>query len=215
MGYLSEILNSLRSFYPDEYNMLEYLASGDTDTFSDLAKYSPAYVDHLIGYGIVVRRGNDFEFSFNAVAGAVKANLTSVKDPSLEQRRQEIGRRRNVIEEEIRSFLCRSAARLSDEEWSKRFSVCMSAGRRTQLGLLNRRDAFSRTRSPLYFMELLQFVRLCGEFDDGEAPLERVLSAMQDVNQHRIDAHAGSIADSDYVKLIQSIEILESAFLPP
>jgi hypothetical protein len=196
--------------------MIEYLAMGEVDTFSDLAKYSPSYVEHLIGYGIVVRRGDDFEFSFDAVAGAVKANISNAKESPPEQKRQEIGRRRNIIEEEIRSFLYRSAVRLTDERWSERLSTCVSSNRRLELGLLNRRDAFSRTKSPLYFAELLKFVGSCNEFDDSTTPpLRSVLSAMNTVNRHRIDAHAKGITDPDYLELMRSMELLESAFLPP
>jgi hypothetical protein len=104
VGYLNEILNSLGSFYPDEYTMLEYLATDDSSAFSELAEYSPADVEHLIGYGIVVRRGDDYEFAFDAIAETVKADLRHGKRSSLEEKRQEIGRRRNAIEEEIRSL---------------------------------------------------------------------------------------------------------------
>lgn len=215
-GYLAEILNSLGSFYPDEYTMLEYLAKGETGTFSELATYSPTYVEHLIGYGIVVRRGDDYEFSFDAVAGAVKANLNSAKDSSLEHKRQEVGRRRNILEEEIRSFLYRSTVRLSDEAWSERFSACVSKNRKLELGPLNRRDAFSRVRSPLYFTELLRFIELSNEFnDDGTPPLSSVLAAMNVVNKYRIDAHAKGITDPEYAELIRSMELLEGAFVPP
>jgi hypothetical protein len=216
MGYLNEILNSLRSFYPDEYNMLEYLALDEKDTFADLAAYSPAFVEHLIGYGIVIRRGDDHEFSFNAVAGAVKANLTTVKDSTLEEKRQEVGRRRNTLEEEIRSFLYRSAVRLSDETWSQRLSDCLSKNRLSELGVLSRRTAFSKTKSPLYFTELLKFVEVSNEFDKNTIPtLSQVLSSMHLVNKNRIDAHAGDITDSDFVELMQSMELLEGTFLPP
>jgi hypothetical protein len=216
-GYLNEILNSLQKFYPDEYAMLEYLATENTEDFGELARCSPADVEHLIGYGIVVRRGDYFEFSFDAVAGAVKENLSHAnKGTSLEQKRQEISHRRNVIEEEIRSFLYRSAERLSDEAWQQRYSLCVMSNRKENLGSLKRREAFSKRNSPLYFTELLKFVQLCDEFDDDDPnSLKNILSAMNTVNQYRIDAHAKSISDSSYIELIKSIELLESTFLPP
>ena len=37
-----------------------------------MADYSPEYVEHLMGYGLVVRRQDDYEFAFDAVADAVK-----------------------------------------------------------------------------------------------------------------------------------------------
>ena len=111
VGYLKEIMHSLQTFYPEEYSMLEYLSASDTVTFLELAKYSADYIEHLIGYGIIVRREDDFEFAFDVVASAVMANFSGTSDVSLESKRREISRRRNVIEEEIRSFLYRSYAR--------------------------------------------------------------------------------------------------------
>jgi len=215
MGYLNETLNSLQAFYPEEHQMLEYLASGDTQTFASLAEYSPSYVEHLIGYGIVVRRGDDFEFSFDAVLETIKRNLLRNKQTSLEQKREEISRRRNTLEEEIRSFLYRSASRLSDEAWAEQFSKYVSQARKAVLGSLNRREAFSRTKSPLYFTELLKAVQLCGEFSESETPLTQILSHMNTVNSLRIDAHAKGIMESEYNELIRSIEVLEGIFLPP
>jgi hypothetical protein len=113
VGYLNEIMNSLQTFYPDEYSMLEYLSNGEVNTFLELAEYSTDYIEHLIGYGIIVRRGDDYEFAFDLVASAIKANLNREKDTSLEHKRREISRRRNVVEEEIRSFLFRSYIRLN------------------------------------------------------------------------------------------------------
>jgi hypothetical protein len=162
-----------------------------------------------------VRRGDDFEFAFDAIAETVKANFLRANRPSLEEKRKEVSRRRNTLEEEIRSFLYRSSVRLGDEVWSVRFSTCVSANRKTQLGILNRREAFSKTNSPLYFMELLKFVQSCGEFNDSAISLDQILSAMHAVNLHRIDAHAKDITEADYTKLIQSMEILEGIFLAP
>ena len=76
-------------FYPDELNMIEYLARGDTVSFSELADYAPAYVEHLLGYGIVVRRGKDFEFAFDAVREAVTARFESPKKLHLTEKWRE------------------------------------------------------------------------------------------------------------------------------
>ena len=76
-GYMREILNTLKAFYPDEYDMIEYLARAERATFSEMANYNPAYTEHLIGYGLIVRRGDDYEFAFAAVEEAVKKTLTS------------------------------------------------------------------------------------------------------------------------------------------
>jgi hypothetical protein len=64
-------------------------------------------------------------------------------------------------------------------------------------------------------VELLKFVQYSGELStDGSSDMS-VSAAMDFVNQYRIDAHAKNISDGDYERLIRSLELLESIFLPP
>jgi hypothetical protein len=195
--------------------MLEYLANGEKTFFSELAEHSPAYAEHLIGYGIVVRRGSDFEFTFDAVAGAVKASTSDAKPHSREQKRQEISRRRNIVEEEIRSFLYRTMNRLDQDAWLNLFHGNITAARKSQLGVLSRREAFSKTKSPLYFVELLKLIQSCGELDNTETRLTEILSAMNVVNTARIDAHAKDISDNEFAVVTRALELLENVFVPP
>src|ERR1019366_4353018 len=92
-----------KKFYPDEHSMLEYLAKNDVATFADLYHFNPAYVEHLIGYGLVVRRGDDYEFGFDAIAESVKANFVKPPTSGLDERWREISSRRNRLEGEIRT----------------------------------------------------------------------------------------------------------------
>ena len=150
-SYLTEILSSLRIFYPDEYAMLEYLAGGEMVEFAALAALSESFVEHLVGYGIVVRRADDFEFSFELVREAMTAGLHRNETLTLEKMRLEISRRRNVVEEEIRSFLFRSTIGLDPERWEEMVKSCITAARRSDLGLINRREAFFTKRQPSLF----------------------------------------------------------------
>lgn len=215
ISYLNEILASLKAFYADEYAMLEYLARDDAKTFQEMANFSTAYVEHLIGYGIITRRDKDYEFAFDLVESFVKSTLSSNAETSLEEKWKEISRRRNDVETEIRGFLFRSYMRVSDEIWAGKYNSAISEKRRETLGKLTRREAFSRTQSPLFFSELLRFVKECGEFEHSNVPLATVISAMDAVNKQRIDAHAKDISENDYLALTQSLEILEGVFLPP
>jgi hypothetical protein len=138
--YMGDILATLKTFYPAEYDMIEYLAAGEVDSFRDLAKYDAAYVEHLIGYGLVVRRGDDFEFAFDAIAEATKKSLAKEK-PSLADRWGEINKRRNRIEEEIRGALYQWAMRLTSTEWNESVRACLTATRFDQVGALTRQEA--------------------------------------------------------------------------
>lgn len=50
--YCRHVVSELRQFYPDEYSMLEMLASGQTSDFIEFARY-PEYTKHLESYGLL------------------------------------------------------------------------------------------------------------------------------------------------------------------
>lgn len=214
-GYMREILENLKSFYPDEYAMLEYLARSNAATFKEMAEYSAEYVEHLRGYGLVIRRGDDYEFGFDAVAEAVKRSLTDVNHLSREDKWRLIGGRRNTLEQEIRGALYRWAVKLSPDDWSKCLDVCITRQRLDQLGAIKCRDAFSRNSSPLYFIELLKVIQYSGEFASSAASPEDISAALNAINKFRIDAHAKDISDTDYETLNNAFGLLEDVFLPP
>jgi hypothetical protein len=214
-SYIQQVINSLAEFYPDELNMIEYLALGNNASFIELAHYSPAYVEHLLGYGIILRRGADFEFAFDAVKDAVTARFRSPEKLNLAEKWLEVSERRNKIEAELRSFLFVVLGRIDNSDWEQILRRSLSERRRLDLGHLSRREAFSRTGSPLYFVELLKLVEYSGAFDPKRDPLREILDAMRVVNELRIDAHAKEIDDRRYLELRDSLSLLESVFAPP
>lgn len=52
MFYCRHVVSELKQFYPDEYEMLEFLASGQIHDFMELASY-PEYTKHLQSYGLL------------------------------------------------------------------------------------------------------------------------------------------------------------------
>ncbi len=52
MFYCRHVVSELHQFYPDEYEMLELLASGQSSSFTELAVY-PEYTKHLESYGLL------------------------------------------------------------------------------------------------------------------------------------------------------------------
>ena len=50
--YCRHVVSELQDFYPDEYDVLEYLASGQVQAFLEFATY-PEFVSHLQSYGLI------------------------------------------------------------------------------------------------------------------------------------------------------------------
>ena len=106
--YMSMILAVLTEFYKDEYTMLTYLALGDVDFFNTLAKDSPEYVAHLVGYGIISRNqdGTGYDFRMDAIQKHLESrNRYKKLSLTLEEKRQEISQRRNDLELKLRDII--------------------------------------------------------------------------------------------------------------
>ena len=210
-NYVQEILDGLGAFYPEEYEMLEYLAKGERDKFRAVADEFPEFVEHAMGYGIITRRGDEHEFLFDAVRDAILHRERGSE--SIELRRAEVNRRRNKLEEEIRVALFHATKSLTADEWADLCRRCIPK-QIDRIGLVGVRELFSKTQSPLYFLDLMAFVTEIGGFFD-EKIASKVRSAFDTVNRLRIDAHAKSISDAEYSEWNGSMTLLEDIFLPP
>ena len=56
-SYFGHIVSEIKQFYPDEYEMLEILASGQTDDFIELS-HTNEFIQHLLAYGLISYRNN-------------------------------------------------------------------------------------------------------------------------------------------------------------
>ena len=65
--YFEMLLDVLQEFYPLEYEMLCYLAAGDTATFKYFATEDYSMVQHLIGYGIINKLDENYDFKMDVI----------------------------------------------------------------------------------------------------------------------------------------------------
>ncbi len=200
-SYMQDVLRVLKKFYPDEYHMLEYLAVGDDINFYDIAKEYPEMVEHALGYGVLIQREEEYTFNFVEIKGAIEKEVP--KSQTLEDRRNEITQRRNVLEEQIRSHLF---------FWSQRNSrdfvedICISCVGDEKFVRAQKefRILFGRRNSPLYLIDLLKILKrvdICGERSD-------LFQCIDIVNKFRIDAHPKNILDSEYQQLEEAFRTL-------
>lgn len=57
--YCSHVVSELKQFYPDEYDLLEILATGQIHDFTELAAY-PEYTKHLYEYGLLEKNEHGY-----------------------------------------------------------------------------------------------------------------------------------------------------------
>lgn len=204
--YLEMILQVLIDWYPDEYEMISYLAQGDFETFNDFAREHSSYTKHLVGYGLLQQSPHGFTFNIESIKDYLEAkkkyhriNLTE------EEKIDEISNRRNKIEAGLRIIL-KNALKQS-------FGKKKAGGRVLSSLPTQRRDAIissdidiilHKNDSPLYFSDLKNLINrewdvLKNIFDMDKIKL---LVMMDEINLYgRPDAHAKSIKGDDFAQL--------------
>lgn len=104
--YVDMILNVLREYYKNEFDMLKYIALDDLDTFNELADMSPEFTNHLIGYKIIDKNDGHFSFKIEAVKEYLLAKHKYEKAlDNSEERWKEISERRNRLEAKLRKIV--------------------------------------------------------------------------------------------------------------
>lgn len=56
-SYFGHVVSEIKQFYPDEYEMLEILSSGQTDDFIELSSANE-FIQHLKSYGLIAEKNN-------------------------------------------------------------------------------------------------------------------------------------------------------------
>lgn len=77
---VTQILNVLAIWYPDEYELIRTLAQGDAETFRAYAEMNAAFTEHVQGYGLV----SDARSSAKIRIGLVRAHLAIQPKRALE-----------------------------------------------------------------------------------------------------------------------------------
>lgn len=109
--YFKHVVSEIQQFYPDEYEMFEMLASGQTADFVELASLVE-YTKHLYSYGLIAKNEHGTPFVKMPVAGryvamelARRENRTSLyKVVDKDKRRDWITQRMKSIVRDIRQL---------------------------------------------------------------------------------------------------------------
>jgi hypothetical protein len=203
--FFEMILTVLRQFYPDEYEMLKYLALGDTKSFREFADEDASYTEHLLGYGILERQGDEYVFRVDALKEFIsqearyqRLNLTNA------ERLAEVSERRNRLEPVLRS-LCRHTLLLfyGAADAKTKIVTILGKPRDVKAAGLDYAAVFSPDKLEIYFVDLRKIISKHWEcFKNALGPDQaKTLQYLQLINEFRVDAHAKQIADDEFQML--------------
>ncbi|HHX8549373.1 TPA: ATP-binding protein [Vibrio alginolyticus] len=208
--YLDLIVSVLRERYPEEYELIEYLAAGDYATFNDFYRLSEKLVEHLVGYGLVVNSDDHFHFTIKSIEGYINDVSNVKKAPKNNQEKwTRVCSLRNELESNLRTLVKRNLKyKYGVDEAKKMFVAIISPpSRQKQLEAMSYNDIFT---SHLYFQDISKVIEKnwqdFGSIFKGDKG--RFKQYMEFINSHRADAHANSISSEDIAILEIAVDWL-------
>lgn len=212
--YLSMILDVLEEQYKDEYEMLRYLASGDTNAFNTLANVSDTYTDHLRGYGLITASDHGAAFRIECIKDFM---LDRHKYTSLSltpgQREAEVSERRIRLEQGLRRIIRNQLKAAFGAKIARdKMLTAVPEKRRDQLAGHDLDQLIAPNDSPLYLLELVQILSREWESFKHIFPFDKskALLMLQEINSMRRDAHSNEISS----EALNELRIYFSKFDP-
>jgi hypothetical protein len=213
VSYLDDILLNLEKLYPDEFEILRSVATGDLKELSEYGREAPDLIDHLIGYDLVERRGVDFDLRYDSVKVALQRKF---QPQGTEYYWTQSMLRRNRLELGIRSQLFHFSKGLTPPQWTELLETSLTKKNYEALTSTEPRILFSQKTSPLFWTDLTGLLESKTTFPYLSDRREMLVAAMRKVNfDGRKDAHAKQMEKSEYDDLDSSFSILEQEFGDP
>ena len=204
--YLNMMLQVLSEWYPDEYEMLLFLAHDDMESFEGFAADNPSLTRHLIGYGLIQKSENGYAFNLEAIAELLKTKHKHEKvNLSNEDMVQEVSTRRNILEKTLRS-MTRNVLKISLGPTKAASAVVAAVPESRRPALIGQsiNSLLDRDQSPLFFLELINIIkREWVSFEKSfEVDKTKFILMLEEINNYgRPEAHAKNLTKDDFTQL--------------
>ncbi len=207
---LDQILDVLRRWYPDEFDMLVILADGDVDGFRALAESEPRYVNHIEGYGLIHPEGQGLQFAIELLGPYLKKRIrrkpaTIQAKPALSDKWQRLSAERNALERDLRKFV-KDGLQVGGKRKPWHLLVEDGLSEKSRARINNSGVGKNQLLDELYFLDLRDVVSSYWDiFKDVFRNRDNFASDMNVVNAARADAHAKGISEESYEHAIAAI----------
>ncbi|BCV54179.1 AAA-like domain-containing protein [Shewanella algae] len=201
-SYLEMIMSVLRDSYPDEFDMLSMLANDDISTFEEFAELHPSYTSHLIGYGIIKKDRNSYDFNIDSVRDYIlKQSKYKKIGLSQDEMWAEISKRRNAAEKKLRKVVkILLKANLGAAKAKEQVLSIFGGKRKINLSKLAYDELFDASKSEIYFSDLSKIIsKHWPAFSNTfEKTKQDTFNQLEFINTSRNDAHAKEISKEQF-----------------
>lgn len=204
--YLEMMVHVLRDWYPDEYEMLRFLAQGDNVSFDTFSRDHSNYTRHLVGYGLVQKSGNGYAFNLENLAEVLRRKHQHERlHLTQEEKLQEISGRRVNLEQRLRTIMKTSLrVTLGVKKSAAAVLAAIPEQRRGSLQTMDLNALLDRDSSPLYLLDLVNLLKREWVSFENLFSIEKnkLTVILEEVNSKgRPEAHAKAIAEDDFTQL--------------
>ncbi|WP_350015502.1 ATP-binding protein [Rhodanobacter sp. IGA1.0] len=218
LEYLEMMVYVLSEWYPDEYEMLRYLAQGDMESFESFARDHPSYTRHLIGYGLIQKGAGGYSFNLESLADVLRAKHAMERlNLTAEEKLAEVSGRRIAIEKKLRTSIKNSLhANFGAADGAARVIASVPDNRKEKLKSLNLQELLDKDKSPLFFLELVGVIRREWEVLKNVLEIDKtkLVVMLEEINEKgRPDAHAKSLSQDDFAQLRLYFSKLEALLI--
>lgn len=198
--YLDLIIHILHKRYPEEYELLEFLAVEDYKTFDDWANTYPKMIEHLIGYGLIKKVHEKFYFNMESIKTYINSLTTYRKKPTtIQEKWARLNEQRNELEISLRTIVRDVLKHRYGNDTAKQHVLAIvSSKQKSMYQNLTFNEIFN---SHMYFEDLRKIKEKYYNDFEHIFPLgdkAKWKLHMENINKYRADAHANEIEDDDF-----------------
>ncbi|MBN1034501.1 ATP-binding protein [Clostridium botulinum] len=207
--YIQQIVQVLRVSYTKEYQLLEILAvQGNQSFIEKVGKSDFSTIQHLMGYGILKKHRDTYFITIEALKLYLINNSDLAVDNSIEERRTVISKRRNKLEAKLRDIIYNVfITRYGKMEAREKILKTKKSEDRSKLDGISINELMQEH----YFFPELKIIidKNWNDFEKMFVDKNKFKLYMEIVNTYRIDAHAKSITEEDYLMTTMALKWLE------
>ncbi len=214
----AQILGVLEDYYPNEYELLKILALDGSDKFKRKLPYGDSSISHLLGYCLVRCVNDDYYIRIKSIGDyLIHQNPYDITLTDDVERREQIVRRRSIIENAMRSLIA-SQLRIKYGKKAREHLIQKINGTttdKTQEPKIKEAPDLAHAMQELYFSQLKELI-LKDWKDYNTIFVDRVKfeQFFETINKFRkVDAHSSSISDEDNAILHIAFKYFEDKLL--
>ncbi|MBP4049755.1 hypothetical protein J9978_09610 [Chromobacterium violaceum] len=210
-SYVNQALEILKTQYSEEYELLEYLAAGDESSFNKFANENIEWIQHLLGYGLLIKEQDSYHFTMQATKEVVNENRKTIIVPgSKEERWVSVCEQRNNFEHRLKKIIKTAIKLKHGSNASTEIKLCVN--KQSQKDKIDSLGYAAIFDNEFYLMDSKKAVERNWEIFSSIFKDKALFSSrVEKINKARKDAHANEINEFDCAAALESLQLLNSA----